>query len=302
MINIYPSFYNSFSCIAGKCPDTCCAKWEIVVDTDSVNFYNRIKTKFGERLRGSMITDSDGDVVFKNIGGRCPFLNERSLCDIYTELGEQALCKTCAKFPRYSTSFGGTREWGLSLACPVACDLILKSDLALISEFDTDDPDLNELDADLYLYLKDVRGAVFKRMESDFTVSEMLAFGDKIENGEYVVPDFEAAETPSPDPDCFRKFEYLTEKGREVFLKINSFAELKLTGGLRRIFSYYIYRYLLASVYDGCLSFAFRLASFAVCAINTVAQNENIPLSEAAVLFSKEIEYSETNLAFFKNT
>lgn len=27
-----PTFYKEFSCIAGACPDTCCAGWQIMID------------------------------------------------------------------------------------------------------------------------------------------------------------------------------------------------------------------------------------------------------------------------------
>ena len=34
MLNTVPDYYKKFSCIADKCPDTCCAGWEIVVDDE----------------------------------------------------------------------------------------------------------------------------------------------------------------------------------------------------------------------------------------------------------------------------
>ena len=30
-----PDFYERFRCLAGKCPHTCCEKWEVVIDEDS---------------------------------------------------------------------------------------------------------------------------------------------------------------------------------------------------------------------------------------------------------------------------
>ena len=275
MINIYPSYYKSFKCIAGNCPDTCCAKWEIVVDGDSANFYIGIKTSFGERLQASMKVDDDGDTIFINKNKRCPFLNDSGLCDIYTELGEDCLCSTCEKFPRFSVCFGGTTEYGLSLSCPAACELIMNNDLALISDIDDSEPELNELDADLFLKLKGLR-------------EEILSNRDTPE----LTADF--------DTELFKSFEYLTEKGREVFLNLNSDIELRWSAELRRIYDYYIYRYLLASVYDGCESFALMLSSFAVRAIFAASQSGDLTLSEAAVLFSKEIEHSDNNLSLFK--
>ena len=39
MIYTYPDYYKKFSCIADKCPDTCCGKWQIVIDDDSLEKY-----------------------------------------------------------------------------------------------------------------------------------------------------------------------------------------------------------------------------------------------------------------------
>ncbi len=297
MINYYPSFYKDFKCVADRCPDTCCAKWEIVVDEKSAKFYNRIKTPFGDRLRASMTRDSDGDICFVNISKRCPFLNETKLCDIYTELGESALCQTCRKFQRFSTSFGGSAEWGLSLACPEACGLILKNDLVFESESDDRDPDLNELDADLFLYLKGLRELVLKRLDEKLSLGEMLRFGveacENAANKSFEYPEFKGDTDFTFGIEIFDSFEYLTEEGRELFKGINSIKEICLTEEHKRIFSYYIYRYLLRAVYDGDVFRPFALACFAVGTIASLG----LPIERAAVLFSKEIEYCENNLS-----
>ena len=36
-----PDYYKEFSCIAGACPDTCCAGWQIVIDDKSLKKYKR---------------------------------------------------------------------------------------------------------------------------------------------------------------------------------------------------------------------------------------------------------------------
>ena len=37
-----PTFYKEFSCIAGACPDTCCAGWQIMIDEKSLQKYRRL--------------------------------------------------------------------------------------------------------------------------------------------------------------------------------------------------------------------------------------------------------------------
>ena len=124
MIEIYPSHYAAFHCIAGACPDSCCKEWEIVVDTASAERYRSVSGTLGERLRQAMITDADGDIVFQEHNSRCPFWNAQQLCDIHEELGEDALCETCRLFPRITQDYGDFIEFDISPACPEAARLL----------------------------------------------------------------------------------------------------------------------------------------------------------------------------------
>ena len=36
MLYTIPHYYNRFQCMAGSCPDTCCAGWEIAIDPKSL--------------------------------------------------------------------------------------------------------------------------------------------------------------------------------------------------------------------------------------------------------------------------
>ena len=112
MIVKYPVYYKDFKCIADKCPDTCCSGWQVVVDFETAESYNSLDTDFGRKIQSLMYKDNEGDVVFRNVNNRCPFLNSSNLCDIYINIGESSLCNTCKKFPRFSTMFGGTEEKG----------------------------------------------------------------------------------------------------------------------------------------------------------------------------------------------
>lgn len=49
-----PQFYDNFHCIAGDCPDTCCAGWQILIDQESLEKYSSVNTDFGTRLLNSI--------------------------------------------------------------------------------------------------------------------------------------------------------------------------------------------------------------------------------------------------------
>lgn len=115
-----PDYYKDFSCIADKCKDSCCIGWEIDIDEDSQAYYESIEGEFGDRLRRDMYTTEDGDCRFRlKEHGRCPFLNSGNLCDIYIELGEEALGDVCTEYPRFAVEFGNVRQKVLSLSCEV---------------------------------------------------------------------------------------------------------------------------------------------------------------------------------------
>ena len=37
-----PSYFDSFSCIAGACPDSCCKEWDVQVDPVSAKYYRSL--------------------------------------------------------------------------------------------------------------------------------------------------------------------------------------------------------------------------------------------------------------------
>ncbi|MCH5265205.1 MAG: flagellin lysine-N-methylase [Lachnospiraceae bacterium] len=134
MILRYPSYYEDFHCIAGACEDTCCAGWEIDIDDESYQYYQSVDGVFGQRLRENIQEyEEENEGAYERHGfilkekGRCPFLDEENLCELYQELGEEALCDVCTDTPRNYLEYGGAREVAVSASCPEAGRLIYRS-------------------------------------------------------------------------------------------------------------------------------------------------------------------------------
>ena len=166
---IKPDYYDEFACIADRCPDTCCAGWQIMIDEDSLEKYERVKGSFGERLEREIDWEEG---AFCQKKGRCCFLNEKNLCDIYGNLGEEALCETCTKYPRHVEEFEDLREYSLSLSCPVAAQMMLTRKMP-VSFLVTEDEKADELeeefeDFDLLLFtdLEDAREAILAVLQN----------------------------------------------------------------------------------------------------------------------------------------
>ncbi|MDD7024328.1 MAG: flagellin lysine-N-methylase [Oscillospiraceae bacterium] len=162
---IKPHYYDKFSCLADQCPDTCCAGWAIMIDEESLKYYSRVKGPFGNRLKNS-VNWEDGS--FLQYERRCSFLNEENLCDLYRELGPDALCDTCRRYPRHVEEFEGLRELSLSLSCPEAARMILNCREPvrfLWEETDEEDEEFEDMDLLLFTQLEDARDVMLKILQ-----------------------------------------------------------------------------------------------------------------------------------------
>ncbi len=172
-----PIYFEDFVCVAGACPDTCCAGWQIVIDEDSLEKYGAVEGSFGSRLRNS-IDWLEG--CFYQHERRCAFLNDGDLCDIYSRLGPDALCDTCRLYPRHVEEYEGVREWSLSLSCPVAArELLTWQGEVVLEEYEDEAEenldDFEDFDSMLYTQLVEARRLCFERLwEKDFSAEAYM--------------------------------------------------------------------------------------------------------------------------------
>ncbi len=209
---IKPDYYGDFKCVAGECPDTCCAGWQIVIDEDSLEKYSWVEGAFGRRLVNS-IDWQEG--CFYQYERRCAFLNEENLCDLYTALGSDALCNTCKNYPRHTEEYEGLRELSLSLSCPIAAKIILQQEkFPEFVEYEDDREEelaeeFEDFDLLMFTQLEDARTAVLKHLrETEGSLEEKMEYylqfaremQDRIDAGEYfevdsVIRNFELKST-----------------------------------------------------------------------------------------------------------
>jgi lysine-N-methylase len=174
-----PHYYKDFRCIAGACTDTCCAGWDVDVDKNSYKYYKTVKGAFGKRLKSVMVPSQDGECTFTlKEGGRCPFLNDDNLCDLYIELGEDKLCETCAEFPRFINDYGNIREIGIAPSCKTAGELMFsyKDEITFDTVEDNSlTPQPNDIDAYTYMQLRQARIVAFGIIsDRDISIFERL--------------------------------------------------------------------------------------------------------------------------------
>jgi len=202
MKNSYPDYYHQFSCVADACEATCCAGWQIVVDEESLKNYAKVNSDFSERIKTGV--DFEEGVFYQKEKKRCAFLNEKNLCDMYTALGEGALCETCTRYPRHIEEFENVREHTLSVSCPEVAKILLglKEPVRFLSEETPAEEEIfDDFDPMLYEVLAETREMMLKVLQDrTMSIEERAAilwtfitgFQDKMDEGTLYVDELYA--------------------------------------------------------------------------------------------------------------
>ena len=282
-----PSYYKTFQCIADKCEHSCCIGWEIDIDEDSYDYYMGIEGAFGERLKEQTVTEDEEHSFVLRKNGWCPFLDQNKLCDIYSELGEEALCEVCTEYPRFVVEYGDVREKSLSVSCEEVGRIIFSDegkmsyedielpDLGIEDEFYEDEEeepfeeDMEEFCSHLEEYRTQAVAILQNREKSiDDRIREYLKFCEKLQN---VVENpeeelWEPMEYFHVRMETFDELENVNEEWMEVKQRVRDFfethsytealEEYKKSGDYNEIWYehilvYFTYRYFMRAWYDG---------------------------------------------------
>ena len=306
-----PDYYEDFRCLAGKCPHTCCEKWEVVIDEDSAALYQTVSGPLGGKLRSALKRDEDGDLCFPLNGGRCPFLDGENLCEIHKTLGEDATSVTCREHPRFTEDYGPFREVTLSASCPAANALLLGSREPLtFRTFETEEAgeegdEWLEYLIPLRRRMLDIltdRSRPLKARLASFLALALSAQGCLDDEHPEAMND--AVEEPIPPAEAplfpatleFLASLEVLDGDWPALLGQAAAAEkaLQPEALLERIAVYFAFRYLLKAVNDGDLLSRAELVVFAVLAVERLATV--CGLAEALRRFSAEIEHNDDNL------
>lgn len=327
---IQPDYYKDFKCIAAACEDTCCAGWEVDVDEDKYQFYKTVGGTLGKRLKEVMQPKKKGEgCSFKlKENKRCPFLNDTNLCDIITELGEDAICETCTDYPRFIRDYGQTREIGLVPSCFTAAQLMVKKKKlsTIVSKQDDDlQIELNDIDAELFFDLKDLRAKIFlilsdtkKTTEEKLVKALDTAYEYEKESGDSADAGvlYRGQKDPvklffKPFADMetvnLKWFEYVDET-HEYDIARRDHEKLykkipQLSRALEELCFYYFYRYILEAVYDSKILTAAKTAVVAFLCCRQICIMEYLRTGKLSAndiadifhVYSRHVEHSVTN-------
>ena len=336
MTNTFPSYYKKFTCIADKCPDTCCAGWEIVVDPESLEKYNNLRGAYADKIRSLISVDSDGDRIFTSNNNRCPFLLENGLCEMYCEMNHDALCRTCRQYPRHITYFGARLETGISLSCPEAARIIMESPdpITFITEETHGTILPTAIDPELYFTLTAARKTAINIIQNrEFAIAEriiaFLRFAEKIspllrrkkfaEARECFNSNYFSVQSAEINKSRSKraKAKYFADFGSLEMLESKWKTELEKAENARipeakdfeweheHLMIYFIFRYFMTAVFDADLLTNAKFAAVSFIIIRHL-QADCIDDKNARVKimqrYSKEVEHSAGNMEYINSS
>lgn len=307
MILRKPAYFDTFRCIAGACPDSCCKDWAVQVDDASAACYRSLPGSLGDRLR-EVLREEDGDTILTITDGRCPMWRRDGLCRIQAELGEGALCHTCREFPRLTHDYGNFVEQDLELSCPEAARILLNAPLAPPLTVETPEqiePEYEEETMDILLSSRQQALELLSR--EDLPAGQRLALlllyacqvQSALDGGDPEEFDPEnaletagnlPAQTKLPDIlPFFRELEILTPAWKNLLNTPNPGPWDSHTPAMAR---YLVNRYWLQAVSDYDLYSRAKL----VCILCLLVRELGGDIFRTAQLLSKEIENDMDNL------
>ena len=300
-----PAYFDTFRCIAGACPDSCCKEWDVLVDEDSAAFYRALPGDLGDRLR-AVLKEEDGDTVMTIIDRRCPMWRADGLCDIQAALGHDALCKTCREFPRLTHDYGDFIEYGLELSCPEAARIILSSPAEWMDEeVPGGEAEYDEEAMEVLLRTRDTARALLAQSQLSVpkTLAALLLYGyqaqDELDGGEEMPFDpasaLESAAPFAKNGDealmvaFFKELEILTPQWEA---RLDSPVPGDWSPAYRTLARYFIDRYWLQAVSDYDLVSRVKLAVISCLVIRELGGDVEV----TAQRYSKEIENDAHNI------
>ena len=282
-----PKYYKSFKCIADKCEHSCCIGWEIGVDGETLEKYERLSGGYGDTVKSSI--SYDGDPHFKLCASdRCPHLNDQGLCKIILNLGEGYLCDICRNHPRFY-NYTDVAEVGIGMSCPETARIILSSpDYISMEEIGA-----VSADGEIEFNGRIIRGNVYATLsDSSLNYGERLA---KI-YGDYDI-------SFGDDAVWLKKLselEYLDERHRNLFMNYSSLCRpVGVDQYLERFLAYLIYRHCTEAFdeedFTHRLSFCLFCERLAESMIISEGASSLGEVAKLASIISEELEYSEEN-------
>ncbi|MBO5726309.1 MAG: flagellin lysine-N-methylase [Clostridia bacterium] len=284
-MEIRPDYYDNFKCIAERCQHNCCIGWEIDIDDDTLKKYNTQTGEIGAKLQKSIALEPCAHFILGN-DERCPFLNDKNLCELILVGGEEMLCQICKDHPRFYNDLYGITEKGIGLSCEAAAEIILTKTAPTTFVCDMGAMPQNDFykrRSEIFAILQDRNLPLTKRIKN-LLASENLSL------------DLGRVNWWS----TYKNLERLDDKWDEYLDNTTQISDLiptALETPCEQLICYFIYRHLSGALYDDMFSERLQFALLSCYVIVSVCKTKTLKeLVDIARMYSSEIEYSDENI------
>ena len=299
-----PIYYEKFKCIADRCKHNCCIGWDVEIDKETYNQYLLKNGNLGEKIRRNIYVEDEIPYFKMKNDGKCPFLNQCSLCDIICECTEKEIPYICRMHPRFKNVFSERTEYGLGLCCEEAARIIISEERLfglMLSE--SGDENLSGFEIELL----ETRQKIFDIFNDNSDIeSKIIKVLDMFSIPHNIFSDINVF-------DIYDELEYMDSKLVENTKIIRSLWEKtvlsehlpsKFERAVSNIACYFVFRMvspaesyneLRARVAVALLSLKYTVSSLR----NELESKDGDPIEkliEIARLYSSEIEYSPDNM------
>lgn len=306
MTEIYPDYYKEFKCIASRCKHSCCEHWEIDIDDETYEKYCSYDGKLGEKIKNNTQYDNGIHSFVLGENGKCPFLNDKDLCDLIIEKGEDSLCDICREHPRFHNEYQNIRETGLGLCCEEAARIIIERkdpvDYIGLIGVQSEDESIS--------YVLNIRNEIFNILHNaNLIYMEKIEHICSVSSSDTVKIDLEkwAHELLCMeilDVSWIRVLSNAEKNAHLIFDNGISFPDPDYDIYFSNILEYFLFRYYPEIILGSDMESIIRLCIACTEIIRKLcllkyAQNGSINVSdviEMSRMFSSEIEYDDENL------
>ncbi len=293
MKTVVPDYYEYFKCIAQNCRHSCCVGWEIDIDDAGLSRFQQIDGVMGSELKDNIALDPEPHFVLTE-AERCPFLNDKGLCRLILEFGEEILCEICAEHPRFRNYLSDRTEIGLGLCCEEAVRLIMEKQdpIKLVISGESE-----EVPEDFELELLEEREEIFSLiLDRSTSCKERIArladaYDVNIDLWDMRVWAERFLRLERLDSKWTEVLNVIISQGKEVFFDDDILYE--------NLLHYFIFRHFISEMFETSRdAVAFCILSvFMINAAHRAFRNiSSEQRAEHIRLFSSEIEYSDENI------
>ena len=289
MISIYPTIYHEFQCKADRCENTCCQLWTIDIDEPTAERYHSMTGSLGKSLRQAITVDDEGShFIFSKAQPMCPLLNEKGLCKVVLELGEEGLCDTCHMHPRFYKYIEDLELCGVGLSCEASVELLARQEPMDLLLFTIED-DHNEFNSEERLTLHNI----FELLAFDLAPN-LFKYTPKPSKQSFKELLDLYKQTEPIDENWTAQVNTLSSKLDQLIASVQTYIHQEDMSLFNKVYQYILYRQI-DMLSDYSLESILAYAKDGTDYILMASALEGQPLKQIA-RWSQQIEYDEDNV------